>query len=111
MSDLAWARPKLAELCGYATTAGYYVHKDYKRNLEIGNWEPEKRVDQAIRCLEALRPAWQCLVDQNYMDGWCVELVEKVPTGRGTILVDDPKNTLPQNIVLAIIAAMQWEAP
>ncbi len=54
MSDLAWMRPKLAELCGLRTDEqGDY--RDPKDNARYPfGWRPDEDVAQAVRCLEAL---------------------------------------------------------
>lgn len=57
MNDLAWMRPRLAELCGYEYKAKvimpFYRHPD-GTNMIPQHWKPDEDVAQAIRCLESL---------------------------------------------------------
>jgi hypothetical protein len=75
VSDLAWMRPKLAELAGVkvdlSTFEQYqpseWIERDGRRHR--GHWLPDQDIGQAIMCLEAMRAL-----------GWCYR-ISAVPTG------------------------------
>lgn len=116
MSDLAWMRPKLAELCGLT------VHKNevdfllvQKADEPLSSYflfQPDVDVAQAVRCLEALK--FDCGVLRRtqivgagpFWDCWIQAFIE--PEGHPTCRAH---LTAPGAICLAIAAALGWEAP
>lgn len=111
MTDIAWMRPKLAELCGlfrYAPHNGppYYAVPDQLPCRKVYEWRPDDDVAQAVRCLDVLA--------QRDRFGWKLS-----PTNRGRYVCDITRpslhhvfndgDTLPRAICLAIAAALGWE--
>lgn len=116
MTDLSWARPKLAELCRLEKRFGNERHPLPNDETVFGwfdsdgefvcfrdSWRPDDDVAQAIRCLESLPKKWS--------GGWKLS-----PSYEGGVICSlnsrDLENvwkhdmSFPKAIVLAIIAAL-----
>lgn len=107
MTDLAWMRPKLAELCGLQRDdVGGWYYPSTVRGLcgeTVRDWRPDEDVAQALRCLEATNGYW----DVSRTDGGYEAAV--FIDGIGTHHAKDA--SIPHTICLAIAAAFGWEAP
>lgn len=121
MSDLAWMRPKLAELCGIEQRFGNEIHPhpndesvfgwfdaDGKFVCHRDSWRPDEDVGQAIRCLEALDLPTQINNTTHKPRKWLVS-VWKDQDGCDAVDLEDGK--LPRAICLAIASALAWEKP
>lgn len=122
MSDLAWMRPKLAELCGWLTLPEdphWYSEppdrEGFHNNIVgVDEWRPDEDVAQAVRCLEAWRDQtmgdW--IIESKPVAGEMAYWVELAPFAETPnpkrLLLDGP---LPRAICLAIAAALGWEKP
>ena len=114
MSNLVRMRPRLAELCGLVRSKGivddFYTDKgifafganDNYRQV----WRPDFDAAQAIRCLEAMRPAWD--IEIFIFEDWVVTLQLK---NLNTKKTQEADTSLPRAICLAIAAALGWEDP
>ncbi len=108
MSDLAWMRPKLAELRGYLVYGdedSYLVHADSKlpSNEHKLYWRPDEDVAQAIRCLEAAQDSHTTLcITKGHQ--WNVYIDGGMRYGG-----ERQDKSLPRAICLAIAAALEWK--
>lgn len=107
MSDLAWMRPKLAELCGLYRLGDEHVYRG-SQLLEVTTetWRPDEDVAQAVRCLEALGQQFDMVRESV---GWMVRCFR--PDNSPVVVTTFLPKTLPQTICLAIAAALGWEKP
>lgn len=107
MSDLAWMRHPLAELCGfrYDVDDQCFRHESGEWINGLG-WDPTKNVAQAIRCLEALRPEWD--IEVFSFEDWVVTLQLK---SLDREKLQEADASLPRAICLSIATALGWEAP
>ncbi len=111
--DLSWMRPKLAKLCGVtlhdgvSAPPGWSVGapntRDYRFNPRP--WAPDENVGQAIRCLEAIGPLYAWTIRRREVTLSKITDAAWNPT-RVTFT-----DSIPQNICLAIAAALGWETP
>lgn len=114
MSDLAWMRPKLAELCGAqlnsSTVIDHYEFSDACL-IKLSRWRPDENVAQAIRCLEALPKIFRIEIVKWEQDSryWSVTLWDLSLAPNGLYGHDDLSLTC--GICLAIAAALSWEKP
>jgi hypothetical protein len=97
-ANLAWMRPKLAELCGLGKRVGV----QYEDGTGKLDWRPDTSVEQAIRCLEAFEAGMICKTPGQW---WYVYLYP--PNESHSVSVQAAE--LPRAICLAIAAAMGWE--
>lgn len=119
MSDLAWMRPKLAELCGLKSRETVpYVITDYLLNGDyfcgVPSWRPDLDIAQAVRCLEALQRHrdFCCIKIGLYVgEGWEVKLWTHTSSHDKAVACVDQKSSLAETICLAIAAALGWEKP
>lgn len=108
MTSLAWARPKLAELCGI--DFGKCVGRSERHSIWQGGemsqdeWAPDENVEQAIRCIPCLIGHTEIAYWPHVMR-WQVSLFQAgKPEKWLPIHAEDA--SLPRAIVLALIAAL-----
>jgi hypothetical protein len=104
MTDLAWMRPKLAELCGLDP---YTDRREPDKPCYVGltYWHPDEDVAQAVRCLEAMRKNYLTRLTGPTKAFWRCDLINDYSAW---VEVDE---SLPRAICLAIAAALGWEKP
>ncbi len=102
MTSLSWLRPRLAELCGLEK---YPVWVGGVQQYVGGRWAPDESVEQAIRCLEAMRKNWDARLDCA-SEHWSIELHAKHYSYRNAYGKDP---SLARCIVLAIAASLNWK--
>lgn len=128
MSDLAWLRPKLAELCGFRAEGAFYwtagvdvIAAGYV--YQIGDWRPDEDVAQAIRVLEAA--ANKDVFDNFLIEGDGVTLSKREPQNDGPEWVPDKEwkasspqtandawaDAIAREICLAIASALNLQLP
>lgn len=111
-NDLAWMRPKLAELCGYRLRQNsngdqfYQVSETEGILLEL--FRPDEDVAQAVRCLEAVKGDTCETSITSAGAGWHVTLVFPEAPGLARQIVKHGF-TMQEAICLAIAAALGWE--
>lgn len=113
-NDLAWLRPKLAELCGLAAQGRYYVRADtvplyaidFKKYPSDEVWRPDEDVAQAIRCLEVFSKKEHIAVQIILGHRWTVIL-----EGGMRIYEECIDKSLPYAICRVIASASEWEKP
>lgn len=103
MSDLAWMRPKLAELCGLRLWKGTF-HDDTR-----GDWvqfRPDQDVAQTVRCLEAMRArGWDWNLDHR------ADWAPRCHLASMTCDIWEADASICIAACLAIAAALGWEKP
>ena len=118
MSNLAWMRPKLAELCGLTAedSSYWYDPNDAGRVVcMLKDWRPDEDVAQAVRCLERLPKSFRVeLLRLETGYGWSGTLMD-TPKYFATRYTDgvygSDSDTLPHTICLSIAAAFGWKKP
>ncbi len=106
MTDLAWMRPKLAELCGFGTGDISLYEKTTGQIVDIlsDDWRPDEDLVQSIRCLEAMRDTKQASYEIHRAHRWRVEI-----SGYAACYGNITAELLPKAIVLAIAASLNWK--
>lgn len=109
MTDLAWTRPKLAELCGlkaWKVDPDFDVYRVVSSNTESGeqDWRPDDDVAQAVRCLEALHAESFRRIDYQG-DVWTVVIY---PVQGFLTSGEGQDRALPRAICCAIARSSGW---
>lgn len=107
MTDLAWMRPKLAELCGVKITSDHYIDGNHAQDWSLmpTKWRPDEDAAQAVRCLEAMHwESWHTL--QRREGQWSVKVLP-VNGIHGSGVARDA--LLTHAICFAIAAALEWK--
>jgi hypothetical protein len=109
VTDLAWMRPKLAELCGMKPHGAWYrIGDDASLDLHIDDWRPDEDTLQAIRCLERLNRTTEIEFRPSGKSQWYVLFT---PEKDGDSAPWAQADTLPHAICRTIAAALGWEKP
>lgn len=107
MTDLAWMRPRLAELCGLSPRMAFELpmYDSRDETMPQSMWRPDLDAAQAVRCLDAVlqKHNAHATIDRGRL--WFVEI-----DGGVRIWAKMGDSSFPRAICLAIAQAMDWRS-